>query len=103
MIEAISNDYGGVTRSILDDTRVDEKAVTILRVSGATSSNIKSAVNFCRGEVGSTYKLDVPAKDTSSDETDWYCSELVWAAYKIKVLTLKLVVYMENQVLHLTI
>lgn len=82
LIEAISNDYGGVTRSILDDTRVDEKAVTILRVSGATSSNIKSAVNFCRGEVGSTYKLDVPAKDTSSDETDWYCSELVWAAYK---------------------
>lgn len=34
LIEAISNDYGGVTRSILDDTRVDEKGVTILRVSG---------------------------------------------------------------------
>lgn len=80
LIEAISNSYGGVTRSILDDTRVDEKAVTILRVKGATADNIDGAVSFCQGEVGSSYKLDL-AKDTSADETDWYCSELVWAAY----------------------
>ena len=78
IIEAIDV---GVKRSILDDTRVDDKAVTILRVSDATSDNIKEAVQFCRDEVGSTYNLDL-AKDTSSDETDWYCSELVWAAYK---------------------
>lgn len=82
LIEAISNDYGDVTNSILDDTRVDEKGVTILRVSGATPTIIDNAVSFCRDEIGSTYNLDVPAKDTSSDETDWYCSELVWAAYK---------------------
>lgn len=82
LIEAISNTYGGVTRSILDDTRVDEKQVTILRVSSITTSMIDKAVAFCAGEVGSNYKLDVPAKDTSSAETDWYCSELVWAAYK---------------------
>ena len=81
LIEAISNDQGGVTRSILDDTRVDEKSVTILRVSGATSDIINEAVKFCRGEVGSSYSLDL-AKDNSSNETDWYCSELVWAAYK---------------------
>lgn len=81
LIEAISNSYGGVTRSILDDTRVDEKGVTILRVSGATESIKNAAVSFCRGEVGSSYNLDL-AKDTSASETDWYCSELVWAAYK---------------------
>lgn len=81
LIEAISNDYGGVTKSILDDTRVDEKAVTILRVKGTTSDIIDNVVNFCCTEVGSSYNLDL-AKDTSSDETDWYCSELVWAAYK---------------------
>lgn len=81
LIEAISNNLGGVTRSILDDTRVDEKDVTILRVSGATSSQKNAAVSFCRGEVGSEYRLDL-AKDTNSSETDWYCSELVWAAYK---------------------
>ena len=78
IIEAIDV---GVKRGILDDTRVDDKAVTILRVSGATSDNITEAVKFCRGEVGSSYNLDL-GKDTSSDETDWYCSELVWAAYK---------------------
>jgi len=80
LIEALSNSEGGVTRSILDDTRVDDKAVTILRVSGATTSKINSAVAFCQGELGSSYKLDF-AKDHSASETDWYCSELVWAAY----------------------
>lgn len=40
----------------------------------------QAAVEFCIGEIGSSYKLDL-AKDTSSSETDWYCSELNWAAY----------------------
>ncbi|MBQ9862641.1 MAG: hypothetical protein IJM28_01905, partial [Lachnospiraceae bacterium] len=31
--------------------------------------------------LGKKYSLDF-AKDTSSSEKDWYCSELVWAAYK---------------------
>ena len=78
VIEAISD---GVVRSILDDKRCDDKAVTVLRVKNATSSQIDKAVSFCAGEVGSKYSLDF-AKDTSSSETDWYCSELVWAAYK---------------------
>lgn len=78
LIEAIDV---GVVRSILDDTRVDDKDVTILRVSSATSNNISTAVSFCVDEIGSSYSLDF-AKDTSSDETDWYCSELVWAGYK---------------------
>ncbi|MBQ1410530.1 MAG: hypothetical protein IIY94_04565 [Oscillospiraceae bacterium] len=80
LIEALSNKEGGVTRSILDDTRVDDKAVTILRVSGATSTKVNNAVSFCQGELGSRYFLDF-AKDHSASETDWYCSELVWAAY----------------------
>ncbi|MDF2520996.1 MAG: hypothetical protein K0R84_1624 [Clostridia bacterium] len=77
VIEAISD---GVVRSVLDDTRVDDKAVSVYRVIGATSTNITNAVYFCIGELGSSYNLDF-AKDTSSSETDWYCSELVWAAY----------------------
>lgn len=78
IIEAIDV---GVVRSILDDTRVDDKAVTILRVSSATTSNKNSAVSFCVSQLGKNYNLDL-AKDTSKDEKDWYCSELVWAAYK---------------------
>ena len=78
VIEAISD---GVCRGILDDTRVGDKGVTVYRVSGATTSQKNSAVNFCKSQLGKKYSLDF-AKDTSSSEKDWYCSELVWAAYK---------------------
>ncbi len=78
IIEAIDK---GVVRSILDDTRIDERKGTVLRVKNASSTTINRAVSFCVGELGSKYSLDF-AKDTSSSETDWYCSELVWAAYK---------------------
>lgn len=77
LIEAIDV---GVIRSILDDKRVDDKGSKIMRVFGATDEQINNAVNFCINELGSSYKLDF-AKDYSANETDWYCSELVWAAY----------------------
>jgi len=70
----------GVVRSILDDGRVDDKNVTVLRVSSASSSQINNAVSFCTGQLGKAYKLDF-AKNTSPNEKDWYCSELIWAAY----------------------
>lgn len=79
LIEA--NHPQGVVRSILDDTRVDEKQVKILRVKEADENIIDAAVDFCRGAIGSGYKLDFK-KHTSSSEPHWYCSELVWAAYK---------------------
>lgn len=77
IIEAIND---GVVRSCVDDTRVNDQAVTLLRVNSATESVIAAAVAFCVGELGSSYCLDFQ-KDTSSSETDWYCSELVWAAF----------------------
>lgn len=78
VIEAISD---GVVRSLLDDTRVDDKDAHVLRVYDATASIKNEAVDFCVGEIGSSYFIDFK-KDTSSSETDWYCSELVWAGYK---------------------
>lgn len=77
VIEAIG---AGVVRSVLDDSRVDARDVSIHRVADATTSDIDDAVNFCIGELGSSYSLDF-AKDYSSSETDWYCSEVVWAGY----------------------
>jgi uncharacterized protein YycO len=71
----------GVCRSVLDDERVDDKGVSIYRVNDATQDDIEEAIAFCVGEIGASYNLDF-AKDTSSSETDWYCSELVWAGYK---------------------
>ncbi len=78
VIEAIDV---GVVRSILDDQRVDDKGSTVHRVNSANTTQISNAVKFCVGELGSSYGLDF-AKDTSSSETDWYCSELAWASYK---------------------
>lgn len=78
VIEALP---GGIVRSCLDDQRIDDKAVTIYRVPNVSSRTISNAVRFCIGELGSSYLLDF-AKDTSSGETNWYCSELVWASYK---------------------
>lgn len=70
----------GVVRSVLDDDRVNDNDVTVLRVSGATSSQIAGAVNFCMGQLGKDYSLDFE-KNTSVSESDWYCSELVWAGF----------------------
>lgn len=65
---------------MLDDDRVGDKGVSVYRVTRATNSQKTSAVNFCIGQLGKGYSLDF-AKDTSSSEKNWYCSELVWAAY----------------------
>lgn len=77
IIEAVGD---GVVRSVLDDTRVDSKDVSIYRVP-TTYSKKSAAVSFTIGELGSSYYLDFK-HDYSSSETDWYCSELVWAGYK---------------------
>lgn len=71
----------GVARSILDDTRYDEKEAMILRVSNATEHQKSAAVDFCISQLGKGYFIDFQ-KDTSPNEKDWYCSELVWAGYK---------------------
>lgn len=77
VVEAITD---GVVRSVLDDTRVDEKDTVVLRVKGATDSIIANAINFCVGQLGKGYMIDFQ-KDTSPNEPDWYCSELNWAGY----------------------
>lgn len=71
----------GVARSILDDTRYDDKGVTVLRVRDASETQKNAAINFCISQLGKSYMIDFQ-KDTSANESDWYCSELVWASYK---------------------
>lgn len=70
----------GVVRSVFDDDRYTNRSASILRVSNATTTQKTNAVSFCIGQIGKDYKLDL-GHDTSSSEKDWYCSELVWAAY----------------------
>ncbi len=78
LIEA-TPDYG-VARGILDITRFEERQIRIYRVKNATSEQKNIALSFCVGELGAKYKLDLH-RDISSSEVDWYCSELIWAAY----------------------
>ncbi len=76
LIEAIGQ---GVVRSVLDDQRFDDRAAEILRTN-LPYYVCKKVIAFCIGQLGKSYKLDF-MKETSADEADWYCSELVWAAY----------------------
>lgn len=80
LIEAISD---GVCRGILSNDRFTEKDDTILRPNSTslTGKKINNAIKFCVSQLGKSYVPDL-AHDTSSNESDWYCSELVWAAYK---------------------
>lgn len=77
IVEAINY---GVVRSVLDDQRVIDKEVQVLRVKDTSASQQIAALNFCTSQLGKKFILDF-AKDTSADEKDWYCSELVWAGY----------------------
>lgn len=84
VIEAVKPDglpNGAVCRGVLDDERVDDKGVSVLRVSIASNTKINTAIEFCKSQLGKEYDLDIPNKDTEANQPDWYCSELVWAAY----------------------
>lgn len=79
-IRIVEANSSGVERGVLDDTRVDVREVSVLRVSGATNAMALNAANFCIGQLGKNYMIDFQ-KDTGENEADWYCSELVWAGY----------------------
>lgn len=77
VIEAVLD---GVCRGVFDEQRLAEKEATVLRVS-ATEEQRDRAVSFCIGQLGKDYSLHTP-KHSSPSSSSWYCSELVWAAYK---------------------
>lgn len=83
-----SGEADGVCHSVFDDNRFDRRGATIFRVSSATTTQKNAAISFCIGQIGKNYVLDLQ-KDTSSDQADWYCSELVWAAYKNQGINLE--------------
>lgn len=71
----------------MDDVRVDERKVIILRVA-ASAKKKAGSVAFAVSQIGKEYYLDFK-KNTSKSEEDWYCSELVWAAYKSQGMNLE--------------
>ena len=75
-----AGDGDGVCRGVLDGVRYSDREGTLLRVANATEAQKTAAVNFCVNQIGKGYNLDL-GHDTSSAQSDWYCSELIWAAY----------------------
>lgn len=83
-IRTIEAGIDGVVYGVLDDERYDERGVTVYYVMNATTSKINSAIAFCKVQIGKPYALDIPILtfcNYSADTDNWYCSELVWAAY----------------------
>lgn len=78
VIEAIDR---GVVRKTVDDDRIDKKDGCFFRVKNCSEAQAQLAVEFCIKQLGKPYKLDF-RHDKSVNEKNWYCSELVWAAYK---------------------
>ncbi len=76
-IEAVAS---GVSYGFLDDTRIAEFGVLILRPV-ATSSQRKKAVEFAAQQIGKPYSLNPIRLNTDIDSDKWYCSELCYASY----------------------
>jgi len=62
-------------------------AVSILRVEGASLAQKEAAVAFAREQIGKSYDYALWQKSTLGGA--WYCSELVWAAYKKQGIALE--------------
>ncbi len=66
-------------------TYPEQTWVSVLRVKTATEAQRQAAVNFVRQEYNKNppppYNLHILHKHTTGE--DWYCSELIWAAYYV--------------------
>lgn len=77
-IEAVG---GGVQFGFLDDLRMVDYRVTVVRVVGATTTKVESVVTFLKAQLGKPYFYVLCRMNTSINSANWYCSELCYAAY----------------------
>lgn len=78
-VEAVG---GGVARGFLDDYRMTFYKCKILRVVGSTTSKVSLMKYFAEKQLGKSYFLNTLRLNTSINSESWYCSELVYAAWK---------------------
>jgi len=81
--EVVEAAESGVHKSSLSSWvgRGDQVGVEILRVD--VSDGIRAeAVKFAEAQLGESYDWDWMSKKYENSESEWYCSEIVWAAYK---------------------
>ena len=75
-VEAVA---GGVQYGYLDDSRMVDFSVKILRVAGVSDTVVYDVREFCLEQLGKPYSLFT--SDTDRDAESWYCSLLIYAAY----------------------
>ena len=83
-IRTVEATWPTVTHGALDDERYDERGVNVYYVTNASSTKKSGAVDFCIGQIGKPWRPDlniVSKLNADEDNPNWYCSELVWAAY----------------------
>jgi cell wall-associated NlpC family hydrolase len=79
-IEAVPNEGVWITSMAIYQTWA--KRIRYARVVRATTSQREAAIAFARSQLGKPYQPEFNRiKDPSPDSEEWYCSELVWAAY----------------------
>lgn len=77
LLEAVSY---GVKYGVMTPTRFQSKEAIILRLTDATDEQKLNAIEWAKCELDKKYVIDV-TKNSSHSNPNWYCSELVWAAY----------------------
>ncbi len=77
LIEAVSDD---VSYGLLTPTRFIEKEGHITRLTNASQAQINNAIAWATTQLGKSY-CPVATKSPYSNNSNWYCSELVWASF----------------------
>lgn len=72
----------------LDDTRMVDYETVILRVEDITNPIREKVSYFLHRQIGKKYDLNILRTNTSIDSSEWYCSELAYAAYNYAGLNL---------------
>ncbi len=91
LIESVDSDGDhGVILSALTPERFDTVSSKVVRVVDATQTQIDNAISFALAQYGKKYDLNTLAyPSVSTDSENWYCSELIYAAYYNQGIDLK--------------
>ncbi len=82
VIEAASEDEDVKSSPEVDWETPEKKWVCFLRVTTADTATRERAVAFARRQVAQQKPYDINLLSKQAGGDSWYCSELVWAAYR---------------------
>ena len=71
----------GVEYGFLDDERMVQFGVVLYRIHRVTATAIETARAFIKEQLGKPFSYDMLTTTTDINAPEWYCSELVFAAY----------------------